>query len=343
MAIRIKDKGIGSLTASAGKKRLTYPVGTYLPSAPTSFGGLGNPFSQPTTASVGPLGAGAPQIPSAPVTANIPGQRFGVQYVGEGGALQTRYFNTPGTVQAATPWGAALMNYYYGTAQPQVSNAQAASGSTPSALSPSIPGIPNLPSYLPTLKGGEMNPPTNELVGKNPLGENPNFLSYNAVRQILPGKSAEEIIQYMTQKGYKLVVERGHKTFVFTGETPQQQPSRPQTDERGRLDVNPFEIGPQLERGERVVTTGGFGVTGGATAPGGEAQYAVTLPGRGDRWKYRIQRDAAGNWVRIYYRTFGGPNRRTRARRAEAAAAAAQPATEQPVFHQLVNLRVNYG
>lgn len=37
----------------------------------------------------------------------------------------------------------------------------------------------------------------------------------------------------------------------------------------------------------------------------GIMQYAVTEPGSGDRWKYKITKDADGNWVRTYYKTYG--------------------------------------
>ena len=37
----------------------------------------------------------------------------------------------------------------------------------------------------------------------------------------------------------------------------------------------------------------------------GPRQYAITLPGEGDRWKYVIQKDAEGNWVKVYRRTWG--------------------------------------
>lgn len=37
----------------------------------------------------------------------------------------------------------------------------------------------------------------------------------------------------------------------------------------------------------------------------GHIQYAVTQPGEGDRWKYKTIKDKDGNWMRMYYRTYG--------------------------------------
>jgi hypothetical protein len=79
----------------------------------------------------------------------------------------------------------------------------------------------------------------------------------------------------------------------------------------------------------------------------------VSIPGRGDRWKSKIKQNKDGDWVKVYYQTYGGPNKRTRQRRnlqakqaqAQAQAQAQQVApTERNIeTHQLVNLRADFG
>ena len=58
-------------------------------------------------------------------------------------------------------------------------------------------------------------------------------------------------------------------------------------------------IGKPIEPGET------FTINGHRAIMGQSGQYAVTQPGAGDRWKYKTVKDEDGNWMRVYYRTFG--------------------------------------
>lgn len=49
----------------------------------------------------------------------------------------------------------------------------------------------------------------------------------------------------------------------------------------------------------------------------GPKQYAITLPGEGDRWKFVIQKDSEGNWVKVYRRTYGAKKEKEMALRAK--------------------------
>lgn len=192
-------------------------------------------------------------------------------------------------------------------------------------------------------------PPQNNLVGQT-FETMPSTLNFDTLKQILPGKSFEQIAEVMKVKGYEWVPYGGGFFANATNSGDSSQLATTQVtslkDERGRQMVNPFELGPTLEPGERAVVSGGYGVTGGTPTESGQAQYAVTIPGRGDRWKYNIKKDNAGNWVRIYYRTSGRVNKRSmenrrRNRQEREAASASKPAPSE--VNELVTLRANYG
>ena len=60
---------------------------------------------------------------------------------------------------------------------------------------------------------------------------------------------------------------------------------------------------PPIEYGQAFYINGQKAIMG--KPDGSRMQYAVTQSGEGDRWKYKIAQDSDGNWVRMYYRTFG--------------------------------------
>lgn len=190
--------------------------------------------------------------------------------------------------------------------------------------------------------------PTNNLVGQS-FDVMPSTLNFDTLKQILPGKTFEQIAQVMQAKGYEWVPYGGgffaNATESKDSTTLANNQVNALKDSRGRQQISPFALGPTLEPGERAVVSGGYGVTGGTPTEGGQAQYAVTMPGRGDRWKYNIQQDREGNWVRIYYRTNGRVNKRSmqnRQRRAQERGAASNVGGAREV-NELVTLRANYG
>jgi hypothetical protein len=63
------------------------------------------------------------------------------------------------------------------------------------------------------------------------------------------------------------------------------------------------KIGKAINPGDTFYVNGQRAIMGSPDAQG-QMQYA-TSQGEGDRWKYKVSKDAQGNWVRMYYRTFG--------------------------------------
>ena len=64
------------------------------------------------------------------------------------------------------------------------------------------------------------------------------------------------------------------------------------------------KIGKPVDYGDSFYINGQRAIMGSPTAEG-TMQYAVTQPGEGDRWKYKVMKDSDGNFVRTYYRSFG--------------------------------------
>jgi hypothetical protein len=194
-----------------------------------------------------------------------------------------------------------------------------------------------------------VTPPKNNIVGQD-IATMPGMLTMGTLQQLLPGKDFNQISEVMRLKGYEWVPYGGGFFANASGSGSSEELAKTQVtalkDDRGRQMVNPFELGPTLEPGERAVVSGGYGVTGGTPTESGQAQYAVTIPGYGDRWKYNIKQDNDGNWVRIYYQTSGRVNKRSQENRRRKAQQRAQqnaePATTSEV-NELVTLRANYG
>lgn len=331
MAIKIAP----GMTPSYG--RITMPKGTFL--------------SNPSTAADGSLGGGSGMNPTAP-TSQIPGVNTPV-----GGATSPlEQYRTQNPVSNfLTGIQKQIMNQPTMLEMAQSFDFKQAQAQYGSGVAGFLQAYANIVTgnKNPTKAFGDnpeaITPPKNNIVGQD-ISTMPSALSLGTLQQILPGKSFDQIAQVMKAKGYEWVPYGGGFFANATGSGGSEELAKTQVsalkDDRGRMQVNPFELGPTLEPGERAVVSGGYGVTGGTPTESGQAQYAVTMPGQGDRWKYNIKQDSDGNWVRIYYRTNGRVNKRSqenRRRRAQerAAANASQPATSE--VNELVTLRANYG
>lgn len=207
---------------------------------------------------------------------------------------------------------------------------------------------------------GAMDSPGNPLVGNDLAaarnGEPPTRVSLQGALSIYKGYSMPDIVKLMELDGYTY----NGNGFVKTGESATLEELQaavteiagggtavsPEVDDRGR----PLWVdAAALAEGERVTAASGVTYVGGQqyTNPAGQTvgQYAITLPGEGDRWAYKIKQDSDGNWVRIYYqknlRSQASINRRRR-RAAEQASEAPQQIPGQ-TGSTLVNLRADYG
>lgn len=364
MAIKIKS---GELPSYG---RITMPKGTYL--------------SNPSTAASGSLGGPQGANPPPP-TGMVPVGQTPVPQINAGsftGFLQNLYNKYTQT----NPFGQAASSLLQnplnpmGNVQPPTVNQGLMDTAKDWITGTGVYGTnpdPFLASFTnrdPKSPTGALKAPTNpsnNLVG-NGIGKTPARLDMGTLQQILPGKSFDEIRGIMELKGYEWLPYNGgfFANAGGPGGSAEQLATQQQTllrDNSGRTYGNPFEIGPTLAPGERTVTAGhkteagttvgsGVGVTGGTsyTDKNGNTvqQYAVSYGSGGDRWKYNIQKDAAGNWVRIYYRTFSKARSRSALKRkANNRENGRTPrdyndngtrgSGEQ--YNQLVNLRADFG
>lgn len=335
MAIKIKQ----GMSPQAG--RITMPKGTFL--------------SNPSTAADGQLGAGGGTLPGVP---QIPlgGSMWNGVTPGYNAQL------TPNTLQTNTQSNVAGYN-------PFSQYAYQPPPGVPRQYQKYVDAIqrsqnPVKPVTTTAFAPNSSTSPGNSLVGSD-VSAMPNTMNLTNLRSIVGNLPFEQMQEIMRMKGYEWVAQPGGGFFMKGAESADANTlSKSQSallnsplDERGRPIVSPFALGAVLERGERAVVSGGYGVTGGAefTDAAGKtvAQYAVTMPGQGDRWKYKIQKDNDGNWVRIYYKTFSKAKsrrgQRLRAQRRERKFAEEQAKGTQDYpqsgqdFEQLVNLRADYG
>lgn len=355
MAIRISK---GSQLPSYG--RITLPKGTYLSNPATAAsGGLGGPQGNNPPGMM-PVGqAPIPQINAGSFTGFLQ-------------SLFSKYTNTNPLGQTAVNLAQDPLNPYRTqgapyvppkTLDPRITQGHGAFGQTIDL---------NQQKTTPTNLFKNPQSPSNNLVGTG-MGAYPSRLDMGTLQQILPGKSFDELRGIMEAKGYEWVPYNGGFFANATGsggnaEVAAEQQKTLLRDNSGRVYGNPFEIGPTLAPGERAITAGhqteagttvgsGVGITGGTsyTDKNGNtvAQYAVSYGSGGDRWKYNIQKDAAGNWVRIYYRTFSKARSRSALKRkANAREQGRNPqnwnnngadARGGEQYNQLVNLRADFG
>ncbi len=354
MAIKIK----GNQLPSYG--RITMPKGTFL--------------SNPATAASGGLGGPQGSNPGQPPPGMGPVGQAQVPQIGVGSFkgfldnLFSKYTNTPmgqSAVNLASnplnPYGSQA-NPVYGPPKQQDPRLTQLHGTFGQTID--LKQQPTTPSNL--FKTPQS--PSNSLVGSD-VGSAPSQLDWNTLQQIAPGKTFQEVQTGLATKGY--VWDWRNRVFVQSGQsnasTDQLANAQNQllsTDNRGRTLGNPYEIGPTLAPGQRAVTAGhqteagttvgsGVGVTGGTsyTDQSGNtvAQYAVSYGSGGDRWKYNITKDNAGNWVRTYYRTFSKARSRSAIKRAQGRredARAQQQSQDNGINDaggQLVNLRASFG
>lgn len=332
MAIKI------SAGAAPRYGRVTMPKGTYLSTPPK--------FSNPSTAASGPLGAGGGN--ELPPTPQIPGILQAISSYDTGNPSSTL-----NTVPETNPLKTYLTNYLssadfkYSAIGQFLGLSEKAPVHTNPLVSPEQEYARNLLKSQP-----------NALVGQD-IGTTPPFIAGHQIKQVFSGMSAQDIQNTMALKGYVRSYQAGVGEIWVKSATPVTpgggQPSSSagsgELDARGR----PQYVDPTaLEPGERIVAASGVGYTGGTdyTNAAGEtvSQYAVTIPGKGDRWKYKIKQNENGDWVRVYYRTFGTQNRRTKAANrakqknaAQYAKQAQSPVESAVEFHQLVNLRADFG
>jgi hypothetical protein len=203
--------------------------------------------------------------------------------------------------------------------------------------------------------------PSNDLVG-SAIGPMPTNLDWKTVQQIVPGSSFSDINAAMKLKGYAWDARNGQFVQVTqpTGSAEQLAGSQQSLlrDANGRVFANPYEIGPTLSPGERALTAGhkteagttigsGVGVTGGTSYTDAQgntvAQYAVSYGSGGDRWKFKISQDNAGNWVRTYYRTFSKARSRSALKRKQGGTPNSSQNQSGKEENQLVNFRANFG
>lgn len=352
MAIRIKD---GDLPKSG---RLTMPRGTYLSSQA--------PFSNPATAASGQLGGGGGTLPPTPQINPLLDESSYALGQARYNPLQPAGDALKQVWKALTNVNQGMINAYNNQNLLSVDEVRARFGQGAANYVQFFQGLQTPKSQQTSaFKAPEVK--QNDFVGQD-VGAYPAQLTLSQLKSMLPGNpSFESVNALMQSKGYSYI-PYGGGFFAKTGQAApaSQQPAvsasgvgnatSGELDARGR----PQYVDPtQLERGERVTAASGVTFVGGQdyTNPAGQtvSQYAVTIPGKGDRWKSSVKQDKEGNWVRVYYQTYGKANtkrgRRLRAQRAEREAeqqAAVQqqvaPAVEPPVnTQQLVNLRAAYG
>lgn len=330
------------------------PKGTYLSNPATAAsGGLGGPQgSNPPPGGMAPVGQPAvPQINTGSFTGFL--QKLFQQYTGTNPMAQTavnlaqdplnpyRTQNTPYTPPK--------------TLDPRITQPRGTFGQTIDTKQQ-----PTSPTNLFKTPVS----PSNDLVG-NDIGSAPEQLDWNTLKQIAPGKTFEEVQAGLVTKGY--VWDWRNRVFVQSGQSgsTEQLAQGQQSflrDNNNRVFANPYEIGPTLAPGERVVTAGtkteagttvgsGVGVTGGTSytdANGNTVQqYAVSYGSGGDRWKFKISQDNAGNWVRTYYRTFSKARSRSALKRKQNRNKQNTPDAQDyqngREDNQLVNFRANFG
>lgn len=316
MAIRIDKKNM-MLGEQYG--RITMPKGTY--------------FSNPSTAADGVLGGGGALLPPTPQINPEP-------------VLQPNFFQS---LVGYNPNRPPVQTTRYPVAESigySVMDAVLKAVGARQLSMRNISGSPDDRMERNRYSGIVKEIKKTEQYGNPLVGEAyPSVIRQDTMRMITPGISWDKQNALLQSKGYEWVPYNGG-FWVQTGKPVGQSPdmlTQMAQDARGRPAVNPFELGATLEPGERAVVSGGYGVVGGTPTSTGEAQYAVTMPGQGDRWKFKVQRDSDGNWARIYYRTDGRVNRRSQENRRRKAR---QDNTSEPTtseVNQLVTLRASYG
>lgn len=320
--------------------RITMPKGTYLPT---------NPFSNPSTAASGSLGGGGGTNPGTIGNVPIGGATSPIEQYRQPNFLSDflqsvdqQMRNQPNAIDMAN-------QFNYGQAQAQLGTTVA---NVLKGWSDIVKGLSN-PATAATTAFTPPKNQTNGLVGTD-VSASPNFLSTHQVSQIFSGLGAEQKEKLMTSKGYTRSYQAGvGEIWVKTGEGTGTSAVSGGLDARGRPE---FVDPTALEPGERVTAQSGLTFVGGTpyTDPGGTtvAQYTMTIPGGANdtkgrfKWKSTVQKDADGNWVRIYRKELRKVYTRSHRkkqyqRRLDKQQQPADVSTNE--VEQLVNFRANFG
>lgn len=203
--------------------------------------------------------------------------------------------------------------------------------------------------------------PTNAWVGESNLASIPKGIVGHMAKQIFPGLTDKQRQAELESRGYTRIYQPGIGEYWVKSSESQVGSGGAvggAMDSRGR----PEYVDPtRLEPGERVTAASGLTFVGGTPTEGGDAQYAVTIPGGQDderyKWASSVRQNEDGSWQRTYRRVARAQysrnwrkkqQQRREEKRAVEAVQAQQAEPSQSVvqpqqYGQLVNLRADFG